>query len=91
MRGPNEPFAIYCSDATLWRDGRPPHGPRYCLCRGAGGGWRVAGKRILVVDKLCLPSQVPTQRAATAVGFASVQPAADRLSLLPVVKQAGMP
>lgn len=45
----------------------------------------------LAVDKICLPPQVSTQCAATAVGFASVQPVADRLSLLPVVKQAGMP
>lgn len=59
-------------------------------CRPVEPGARVAG-RSLAVDELCLPPQVSTQRAATTVGFASVQPVADRLSLLPVVKQAGMP
>lgn len=42
-------------------------------------------------DGLPLPPHASTQRAVTAFGFGSVQPAADRLSLLPVVKQAGMP
>lgn len=57
----------------------------------ARGGRQAVRERLLTVDEPCLPSQVSTQRAATAVGFGSVQPVADRLSLLPVVKQAGMP